>query len=209
MKYPIVCFEGPSSVGKTTLCQVLSDNYQVVPEVNLLFERPKNESHYWYHEKQVERFAKCQQAPRTSILDGDIFQPIWYNWVCKYPTNFLPKNRTHQFYKTKVLEKKLAFPDLYLVFQADEKELRARKKNDKTRKRRNFEKHLAIIQPLQAYYRFLQNETDINLHFIQYNDLESTKSKVLAYLNSIKIQQLDHLANFLAVENWINKNELL
>jgi len=41
---------------------------------------------------------------------------------------------------------------LYLIFEAEEKELWIRKEKDKTRTRRNFEKHLKIIEPLKEYY---------------------------------------------------------
>ncbi|MEC2554936.1 chloramphenicol acetyltransferase, partial [Bacillus tropicus] len=41
----IIAFEGASAVGKSTTCRELEKNYgaYIIPEVNLLFERPKNE----------------------------------------------------------------------------------------------------------------------------------------------------------------------
>lgn len=93
MAEPIICFEGPSGIGKTTMCKLLSTDFNIVPEVNLLFNRPKKAAKYWYHERQVERYELCYQSNRPSILDGDIFQPIWYNWVCNYPANFLSKKK--------------------------------------------------------------------------------------------------------------------
>lgn len=72
---PIICFEGPSGIGKTTLAELLSNNYEIVPEVNLLFERPQNESEYWYHERELERYDRCLGSDKPSILDGDVFQP--------------------------------------------------------------------------------------------------------------------------------------
>jgi len=95
IKEPIICFEGPSGIGKTTMGKLLSDIYNIVPEVNQLFERKDKEPKYWYHERQVERYELCTKAKSKSILDGDIFQPIWYNWVCNYPSNFLSKKETH------------------------------------------------------------------------------------------------------------------
>ncbi|MFK7983488.1 MAG: hypothetical protein AB8G86_26140 [Saprospiraceae bacterium] len=50
-----ICFEGPSAIGKTTLSQSFSPTYQIIPEVNLLFPKEKNQGKFWYYQKQVER----------------------------------------------------------------------------------------------------------------------------------------------------------
>lgn len=205
MNKPIVCFEGPSGIGKTTMSHLLSDVYNVVPEVNQLFKRTDDEPKYWYHERQVERYELCKKANKKSILDGDIFQPIWYNWVCNYPSNFLSKKETHAFYKNKLLEGSIAFPDLYIIFEVEEKELWIRKEKDKTRQRRNFEKHLKIIEPLKAYYRFLDQETEIEMKFIRYADIERTKKEVLSSIENRRPKNMDGLKAFEQIEDWINR----
>jgi len=205
MNHPIICFEGPSGIGKTTMCKMLSNEFNIVPEVNLLFERPKEESRYWYLERQVERYEMCRRSSISSILDGDIFQPIWYNWVCNYPSKFLPKDETHSFYKAKLLENKIAFPDLYIIFHVEEKELWNRKENDTTRRRRNFEKHLKIIEPLKEYYRFLDQETDVEMRFVHYTNMENAKREVLTYVEAFKNNTIDRPKAFDQIENWINK----
>lgn len=51
--------------------------------MNFLFERPKNEHRTWYFEKQVERWKIAVQKSEQYelvILDGDIYQPLSYNW---------------------------------------------------------------------------------------------------------------------------------
>lgn len=207
MNQPIICFEGPSGIGKTTMGKLLSADYNIVPEVNLLYKRPAHESKYWYHEKQVARYELCKKANTPSILDGDVFQPIWYNWVCSYPSNFLPKKETHQFYKTNLLAGKIAFPDLYIIFQATEKELWNRKERDKTRQRRNFEKHLKIIEPLKTYYQFLDQETAIEMKFLQYDDLAETKTAVLATIESLDKKDIDGVKTFEQIEGWINQQD--
>ena len=53
----------------------------------------------------------ARASPTQSILDGDVFQPIWYNWACRYPPEFLSKEETHAFYKSMLAEEKIAFPD--------------------------------------------------------------------------------------------------
>ncbi len=203
MNYPIICFEGPSGVGKTTLCNLLSEDYNIVPEVNLLFERPENEPAFWYHERQVDRYKLCEKSDKVSILDGDVFQPIWYNWVCDYPSIFLSKEETHKFYKKRLLEGQIRFPDLYIIFHVEEEQLWIRKERDKTRQRRNFEKHLSIIEPLKEYYRFLDQDTDLEMLFIHYADLEKTRKKVLSAIKNVQKKDIDALSIFRQIEEWI------
>ena len=205
MNQPVICFEGPSGIGKTTMCNLLSGKFNVVPEVNLLFKRRDKEPKFWYYERQLDRYQLCKKSKSISILDGDIFQPIWYNWVCNYPANFASKKETHDFYKNKLSEGKIAFPDLYIIFYCNEKELRFRKENDKTRKRRNFEKHLKIIEPLKEYYRFLDRETDLEVAFIDYKDFLSTRKKVLNSIKNLQPKNIDGLYVFEQIEHWINR----
>lgn len=204
MSQSIICFEGPSGIGKTTMCNLLLDQFNIVPEVNLLFERTYEESKFWYYERQLDRYRYCRKSKKDSILDGDIFQPIWYNWACNYPTNFASKIETHNFYKAKLIEGEIKFPDLYIVFHCDEKELHRRKENDKTRQRRNFEKHLKIIPPLMDYYSFLDKETDIEMRFIEYSDIKATKKKVLDYIRNTPNKSVDQMETYEKIEHWLD-----
>lgn len=203
MQQPIICFEGPSGVGKTTMAKLLSETYHIVPEVNLLFERSEADTEYWYLEKQMERYDLCKRSESPSILDGDVFQPIWYNWACHYPAAFLPKKESHAFYKSNLLAGRIRFPDLYLIFQTTIKELWIRKEKDSTRRRRNFEKHLKIIEPLRAYYQFLQEETEVQIQIIDYTDIESTKKEVCSAIENLQKRDIDNLAIFEQIEAWL------
>lgn len=82
--------------------------------------------------------------------------------------------------------------------------LHVRKEKDKTRKRRNFEKHLEIIEPLKEYYRFLEKETDIELKFVEYENIEIVKRKVLNYINGSHRKKIQQLKTFEQIENWID-----
>ncbi|MEM7102876.1 MAG: chloramphenicol acetyltransferase [Bacteroidota bacterium] len=206
MKTPIICFEGPSGVGKTTLAQMLSGDFNIIPEVNQLFERSENEHEYWYYERQLERYTIAKNANKPTIFDGDIFQPIWYNWVCNYPANFLGNKETHAWYKAKIEQGLIKFPNLYIIFDTNEKDLRTRKENDTTRTRRNFEKHLKIIAPLRRYYKFLEKETTLQMRFIQYDDFDSTKQQVLDAIKKLEIKSIDDQMVFSKIDNWINQS---
>ena len=61
----------------------MGDSY-VVPEVNMLFPRPQPESENWYLDRQVCRWEigmRQEENYSRVIFDGDIFQPLWFNWI--------------------------------------------------------------------------------------------------------------------------------
>ncbi|MEL6674801.1 MAG: chloramphenicol acetyltransferase [Bacteroidota bacterium] len=174
----LICFEGPSAVGKTTLSQALSETHQIIPEVNLLFERPPGADKLWYYQRQVDRYQLSQQTDRSSILDGDPFQPLWYNWIYGWPESFASFEETKAFYRAALQDERIRFPDLYVIFQADEQSLRARKAKDLTRKRRNFEKHLRMIEPQRRYFDFLQKRTPIPVLFVPFHSLAQVKAAI-------------------------------
>lgn len=200
----IVCFEGPSAIGKTKLSESFSDRFNIVPEVNLLFEKDETASKLWYYEKQVERYRLCQESTKTSILDGDIFQPLWYNWIYGYPSDFPSKQETIKFYSRMIEEGRIKFPDLYIVFHTDENELKLRKEKDISRTRRNFEKHLKIIKPQQEYFKFLNRHTDVDVVFVNFTDLNVTRDIVASIIQSKTVKEKSDQRIFNSLTNWLN-----
>ncbi|HEX3522603.1 MAG TPA: hypothetical protein VHT52_11020, partial [Stellaceae bacterium] len=82
----IICLEGASAAGKTTLSRAIAARMgaAVIAEVWALFERPSPEPPLWYLERQVERWRFAVESAGKhglSILDGDPFQPLWYGWA--------------------------------------------------------------------------------------------------------------------------------
>jgi hypothetical protein len=78
----IICLEGASAVGKTTLSHAIAARMHaaVIAEVWALFQRPSPEPPTWYLERQVGRWRFAVEITRKhglSILDGDHFQPLW------------------------------------------------------------------------------------------------------------------------------------
>jgi len=199
----IICFEGPSAVGKTTLSQSLSNDFQIIPEANQLFTRSENEPRLWYYQKQVERYQMAIQSTQPVILDGDIFQPLWYNWTYGYPETFPSQKETHQFYLDKILQEEMAFPDAYIIFQATPEQLRQRKQKDSTRTRRHFEKHLQLIEPQQQYFQYLKS-IGIAVTFVEYNDFETTRGKVLNTIATQKIAKKSSLESFHKITGWLS-----
>jgi len=204
-----ICFEGPSAIGKTKMSESFSEEYHIVPEVNQLFKRTKLDSKYWYYEKQVERYESCKDSELDSILDGDNFQPIWYNWIYQYPSEFLSKEETQKFYLEKLIEKKIDFPDLYIIFYAELEELIRRKELDQSRTRRNFEKHLQYINPQRAYFEFLKEHTEIKVEFVMYDNFEETRERVLSLMQSTSIQPRNSQMIFEKLIKWLENYQTL
>lgn len=156
---PILCLEGPSAVGKSTTSQYLAEHHGAVhiPQVNLLFERPVSPDPYWYFERQVQRdqLARSYGADRLVILDGDPFQPVWYDLL--FPSiSCLSYEAVLDFYRSHLKRKELSRPDRYVVLIAPLAELQKRKQGDLKQQRRKFEAHLALVEFLPIYYAQLE-----------------------------------------------------
>lgn len=205
----IICFEGPSAVGKTTLCQHLRNNFLTIPEVNLLFKSPIKTSKFWYYDKQFKRFALANTANQSAILDGDIFQPLWYNWTYGFPTQFPNLEETIQYYKIGLTHSLIQFPDLYFVFTASTETLIQRKEGDRSRRRGNFAKHLKLLQTQEKYFRFLQEQTNIQVEFISYETVQSAKEKVLkSILSNSIVPIINPIETLLKIGNWLKNTAI-
>ena len=126
----IICLEGASGAGNTTLSQAIAarTGAVVVAEVWALFERPSPEPRMWYLERQVERWRFAVESAGKhglSILDGDPFQPLWYGWAFGFiePHTL---STVISFYHDAIAAGSLAFPDRYILLTVPEPELRAR-----------------------------------------------------------------------------------
>jgi hypothetical protein len=208
---PIICFEGASAVGKTTLSAFLRDNYNayVIPEVNLLFERKNNEAKFWYFEKQIERWQLAVSAARNHeiiILDGDPFQPLWYNW--SYDFDFgEPFEEIMDFYERNLATGRIDFPEKYFILNVRTDELRKRKADDVSRTRKNFERHLRFIQPQLAYFNFIKSIDNNLVKFIKNKEIESAGREII---DSIKENSSSNkpssLLLFHSIKNWLENN---
>ncbi|HEX9929869.1 MAG TPA: AAA family ATPase [Pyrinomonadaceae bacterium] len=208
---PIICFEGASAVGKTSLSKYLSENFNAyaIPEVNLLFQRMPDEPKFWYFEKQVERWELAVKAAKNYqivILDGDPFQPLWYNWAYNFDV-LQPLETIADFYREKLVVGKIAFPDKYFILTANNDDLRNRKSNDALRARKNFERHLQFIKPQLAFFDFIKSINNDLVEFIENMEVEITAVKIM---NSIPLQhsnQDSSLALFDAAKIWLTETQ--
>jgi thymidylate kinase len=209
----IICFEGASGVGKTALSKYLHDklNAYVIPEVNLLFQRKPDEPKFWYFERQVERWKKAVRASKnykTVILDGDAFQPLWYNWSYDFDVLETLKSLT-DFYREKLTAGEIDFPDKYFILTVKTDELRKRKINDVSRTRKNFERHLRFIEPQTAYFNFVKSMNGDLVEFIENTDIEKTGEKIISSIggNFSRSNKPSSLVLFDSIKNWLINNK--
>jgi deoxyadenosine/deoxycytidine kinase len=126
----IICLEGASGVGKSTTSSILEYEFgfEVIPEVNFLFKRSANESDTWYFEKQIERWKLAENIflnGRVAVLDGDIMQPLWYNWIFD-DLGFQAIDQVIEYYSKAIKNRIIKFPDKYFILKASVNELRTR-----------------------------------------------------------------------------------
>jgi ABC-type dipeptide/oligopeptide/nickel transport system ATPase component len=121
----LICLEGASGVGKSTTCLEIMTLYNasVIPEVNELFERPETASKYWYFEKQVERWQLAQEKLKKHelvVLDGDIFQPLWYNWSYDFQIFGQTIDQIKDYFLNQIKNGNIGFPDSYSLLFIEE-----------------------------------------------------------------------------------------
>ena len=207
----LICLEGASAVGKTSTAGEIAKrtNSYVIPEVNLLFERPKVESKTWYLERQIERWQIAQEKLKsydTVILDGDIFQPLSYNWCYDFTLYNQNLHFIAEFYRTELKKGRLSFPDKYFYLYTDQENLRYRKNNDGIRKRGNFEKHLKIVESHKRYYEALNLLIPDYVQLIIANSIQENIVSIIEKLpsNPISFNSLELLDN---VTKWLKNNK--
>jgi hypothetical protein len=206
----IICLEGPSAVGKTTMCAALAEqsNAFVVPEVNALFERPAQASADWYLERQVERWEIAQKHSvdnRLVVLDGDVFQPLWYNWSFGF-AEYQPLEALSAFYQPRIEAGIISFPDHYVPLFVDENELRLRKEADQTRTRRGFDSHLRLLQTQPRYFEMLAGLMPGKVHSIEAKSVE-TNLRHISERSAMRIPaEMTSLEVFDKIVEWLQAN---
>lgn len=204
---PIICLEGPSAVGKSTVARCLADNhgYEVIPEVNELFRNEKRIGDDWYLQRQVDRYTRSIAAAasgRAVILDGDPFQPLWYNWV--YP-EYGPWASVAAFYRDAIDAGTIAFPAIYAVLQAPVEHLTTRRAGDTTRRRHNFDRHLEMIAPQRRYFEYLGAQGLTKVEPIINIDAEDTALRIAKIAHGAS--SVSESARLLSMaSDWLGRN---
>lgn len=210
----IICFEGAPAVGKSTIAnKILEDGkHLIIPEVNNLFGKENRISNEWYYERQIERWSIATYRntdKKPVILDGDVFQPIWFQWI--YP-NFISGdfNQIVEFYREKIRVGEIEFPDVYVLLHLDDDERVKReisrskilgKTNQQIRNKVNRYKDLAEAQ--RKYFNELERIAPGLVIRIETSSISSSVEKVLSISKGIKLNTADV---FESMVNWCTKN---
>jgi hypothetical protein len=204
----VVCLEGPSAAGKTTLAAALARECgaAVVPELDASGAPPAGRSAAWFVERHAAQWRLARElasgAPFVT-LDGDPFKGLWYNWVYA-ADGWEGVEAVAPLYRARVAEGALAFPDLYVALTATEEELRARRAGDPTRTRSNFEKHLALAAPLRRYFGALREAAPVRVLIVETSQREGLVGLVVEALARLppdppdSLKLLDRMAAWLA-----------
>ena len=203
----VVCIEGPSAVGKSTLAAALARECEaaVVPELDASGAPPVGRSAAWFVEHHAEQWRLARElATRApfAVLDGDPFKGLWYNRVYA-SEGWEGVEAVAPLYRAQVGRGALAFPDLYVALTAADEELRRRRAADATRSRRNFEKHLRLVVPLRRYFGELRKTAPGCVTLIETGTQDGLVNKVLEAIRGLppgtpdSLRLLDHMAGWL------------
>ncbi|WP_298464315.1 hypothetical protein [uncultured Erythrobacter sp.] len=156
----IIVAEGISAAGKTTFARQFGDG-RWVPEIPVKGDRPGADAsldahaHFWA-EHNVRKFQMALAIEREhgfAICDTDPMK-IHYSW-CMERAGFAWLDKfahARLFVRKAIEERRLGFADLYLVKRIDPILARAQKEGDATRRRGNFEQHLALQPHLIEWF---------------------------------------------------------
>ena len=158
----VVALEGAPGAGKSTLAAEMGRaGALVVPEVNLLFLRPEGDGTEWYLERQVARWemaALAARQGRTGVLDGDPFQPMWFNWA--FAAEGWPDWRVaYRYFRAKVEAGRMGVPERYVFLRVEEgvraERMLARelaRGGDPARAARKVERYASLVEPQARYF---------------------------------------------------------
>jgi hypothetical protein len=203
----ILCLEGPSAVGKTTLAAALAREFDavVVPELDASGAPAVGRSAAWFVERHAAQWRLAREmasgAP-FAVLDGDPFKGLWYN--CVYAEEGWEGVETvAPLYREQIERGALHFPDLYVALTATEGELRRRREGDASRSRRNFEKHLRLAGPLRRYFDELREAAPGRVATIETGSQAGLVNQVAKSLEGLppgepdSLQLLEHITSWL------------
>lgn len=211
----VITFEGAPAVGKSTIAGKLSDLHgcYTVPEVNKLFGKENRISDLWYYQKQVERWNLAinnQVNSVFSILDGDIFQPIWFSVL--FPNeNWGSFKQKVDFYSEMLDRKNIDFPNKYVYFHIAEG-VRAEREIERSlllgRSEEAIERKISRYSDFASlqgeYFADLQKEFPALVVFLELSNVDCSSRDILSFSESAQYPSKEI---FQFMVDWVAKRE--
>ncbi len=148
----IIVAEGISAAGKTTFARQFGDG-RWLPEIEAKAQRPDadapliDHARFWagHNSRRFQLAMEIEAKHGFVICDTDPMK-VHFSWCMEragfhWPDKF---EIAVPVVREAIAERRLGFADLYLVKQIDPDTARAQKEGDLTRRRGNFEQHLAL-----------------------------------------------------------------
>jgi hypothetical protein len=156
----IVVLEGISAAGKTTYARQFGEG-RFVPEIPVKGDLPDesasldDHARFWA-EHNVRKFQMALEIEREhgfAICDTDPMK-IHYSWCMERAGFDWPDKFAHAqgFVRDAIANGRLGFAGLYLVKRIDPAVARAQKEGDPTRRRGNFDQHIALQPHLMDWF---------------------------------------------------------
>lgn len=157
----IVVAEGISAAGKTTFARQFGEG-RFVPEIPVKGDLPgetanlDDHARFWT-EHNVRKFQMALEIEHKhgfAICDTDPMK-IHYSWCMERAGFHWPDKSAHArvFVREAIAAGRLGFANLYLVKHIDPSVARAQKEGDPTRRRGNFEQHIALQPHLMEWFK--------------------------------------------------------
>ena len=204
----IICLEGCSAAGKTTLARALADRLRaaLIPELDATGAPKPRDAEPWFTVKHIARFQAAEAGARhagVAVLDTDPLKGLWYDWM-HADEGWPDVAVVGKYYRAAVLQGVLGFPDAYIYLDATAEELEARRANDATRSRRNFATHLGRRHLQRSYFAALQRAAPERVVFLATSDREALPHEIARVVASLPPRRPDSLGLLEQMIAWVS-----
>ncbi len=155
----IIVVEGPSGAGKTTWCRTHAGAnalLEALPDHATVPAEPEAAARFWV-ERNVARWEQVLEREMRDglvVVDTDPFK-LHFVWTLFKNGQVTEVEWAVQrdVARDAFAASRYALADVFLVSNVDDATLRARRENDPSRTRRNFERHVLLRDSLLRWYR--------------------------------------------------------